>query len=133
MRERLVLSRILLDGLVERARESAPREIVGDLFVGEDGRAARWKELPNESQEPYTFYAPPAAREAARGEAAERGERLLAELHSHPTDLPIPSTPDFAGAGRCSLHAILSLFPLPALRAWRIFDDQALPVPVEIE
>lgn len=106
--------------MLMRARKAAPREIVGVILS--DGS---FEELENAWPEPGGFSLTEEGR--ARAAAAD----VAALVHSHPTDLPIPSGLDHAGATRNSVHAILSLAPA-ALRAWRLLDGQALPVPVEI-
>lgn len=122
----LVLSLAIYKALEEHARSALPREAVG-LIWGENGVAQAWTPLENLAEGTAAFRVDEQAFSAALARAPAS---LLAIVHSHPTEPPIPSSKDMAGAAswRSTIHLILSLADgMVQARAWRLFDGQALP------
>jgi proteasome lid subunit RPN8/RPN11 len=122
----------LRDELFAAGNAALPGEAVGFVFGGPrdavcaDARAERYVPLRNIADSPEAFRLD--AEEVAAVLAASTTPPL-ALFHSHPTDLPAPSTADVRGAEGWTdlLHLILSLRDRPNIRCWRIFDGQVLP------
>lgn len=119
------------DELIAYARGQLPREAVG-LLWGERGRVSAWSPMRNVAAGCAAFQMDADEFKIALSLSSFP---LLAVMHSHPTEPPIPSSHDFLGATawRSVVHLILSLADGAArFRAWRLFDGQALPVPLHI-
>jgi len=78
------------------------------------------------------FEMDPEGQRRALETMAERGERLLAIYHSHPSTAPVPSRADRAGAqGADVYHLIVGLAKsVPEIRAFRIHPLVRQPVEV---
>ncbi len=123
------LGQRLHDEMVEYARRQLPREAVA-LLWGENDRVSAWSPMRNLADGCAAFRMDATEFEAALASAPAP---LLAVMHSHPTEPPVPSTSDLAGATawRSVVHLILSFADgASRFRAWRLFDGQALPVPL---
>lgn len=140
--DRIVLPETVAEAIFAAARAAAPREMCGALLGrrrGGCGRVERFVEWENLWPAPGGYLVANGVRaETARAAAAE-GREILAEVHSHPDDLPIPSGLDIegaaarsAGADGCHI-AIAALSPVAAVRAYYLFDGRDVPVPVEID
>lgn len=121
---RVKISAAVRDRMIEEGLRSAPLEAVGVLFDADD-----FVVLRNAAESAVRF-----AICAEEFENLVRGRDPVAFFHTHPTDLPAPSTLDFEGAKDWPHvnHLILALNPKPVLRCWRLFDGQAMPEPIEV-
>lgn len=125
----LVLRHSLTLEIIRDCQAAVPREACG-LIVARDGDAStRWIPITNADTTPehrYTFDSMEYL--AAIDETDQRGERVLAIVHSHPSGPPRPSGPDIAYALDESVHwIIVDLSGYPTLRCFDIADGQATP------
>src|SRR5256885_15204242 len=92
----LTLSKTHFQGIVEHAREQAPRECCGLIGGKADGSAQTIYRMRNLAPDPLvTYEAAPEDLFAAQRVMRERGEQLLGIYHSHPrAKNPEPSRTD---------------------------------------
>lgn len=116
--------------LREHAEAEAPNEACG-LVAFRDGVAERYIPCDNAAESPYRFLLKPRDPEAFFLE--DEGYEL-AVFHSHPTDSARPSQTDIANIGQWQGRPYLILSrPTGELRAWRIVDGRAEPLPLSEE
>jgi len=120
--------------IVSHARAALPNEACGLLLAAAPGstghdRSPRFAPVRNAVQSPHRFEMDPLDLLAVLVEADERGETVLAVVHSHVATAAEPSAADLAGVPFAdSAQIIVSLAPdradadtdAPELRAWRM-------------
>ena len=135
----------LRDAIVAAARAAVPNEMCG-LIVGSDapaagGTALRWAQAHNAAASPYVYEVDPDDLLRLSIEIDARDEALWAIVHSHVASPARPSPIDVRRAFYPdALHVIVSLAPTeadpatgaPSVRAWRIADEAATEVALEI-
>jgi proteasome lid subunit RPN8/RPN11 len=134
----LTIAQTLLDEIHEQTAAEAPRECCG-LLGGvrrESTYLARSRyPLHNQSAQPETqFFAAPEDLFPAMRQMRERGEDLVAIYHSHPRGPARPSETDLALAFYPEAFLIIvTLSPIPGLRAFRLSGNDAIEVEVVTE
>lgn len=118
--------------LLERARDTAPREACGVLLEGRDG-AVRLVDLPNLAAGPGRFEVDPGALLGALREAHGRGERLAAFWHTHPGSSALPGGADEAGAWKEVPTLVCAPLAVPPWRLWRFSHGCFSEVPLDHE
>jgi [CysO sulfur-carrier protein]-S-L-cysteine hydrolase len=121
---RLHIPDVLLERVVEHAREESPLECCG-LLAGliADGVGLVTERIPiiNALASPTEFETDARNMFAAFRHMREHGSELLAVYHSHPAGEPVPSRRDIERNtyGETVVHLIVGLAgPEPAVRAW---------------
>ncbi len=113
--------------LREHAEAEAPNEACG-LIAFRNGVAERYIPCVNEAASPYRFLLKP--RHPDDFFLEDEGYEL-AVFHSHPTDSARPSHTDIANIGQWQGRPYLILSrPTGELRAWRIVNGHAQPLPL---
>ncbi len=113
------------DALVEHAREEEPRECLGWMTLGDDGRVERVERATEASSTSRYGFVLEGSDLLAVWKAEEAGAQV-AVYHSHPRSEPRPSQQDINLAEWPSwLWVIVSLAgDEPKVRAWRIADGR---------
>lgn len=126
---------------IEREGEAAYPEEAAGLILGRDGevrRADRLAPLPNtwEAGERRRRYRiDPLALLRVELEAEAEGLAVIGVYHSHPDHPPVASQTDLAWAAPWFVYVITAVVHgrAGASRAWRLADDRAGMLEVEIE
>lgn len=131
----LSVARTLLDEIHEQTAAEAPHECCGLLGGArqEDTYLARSRyPLRNRATRPEAqFFAAPEDLFPAMRRMRERGEDLVAIYHSHPRGPARPSETDLALAFYPEAFLIIvTLLPIPSLRAFRLSGSEAIEVDV---
>jgi proteasome lid subunit RPN8/RPN11 len=127
---RLVVPRLLLEGMIEHARRELPNECCGLIagFLSDGvGHAVERAAIRNDLSSPTGYLTNPADLFAAYREMRAAGTDVLAVYHSHPTSDPVPSRRDVAENtyGETVLHLIVGLAGAePKVRAWWITESE---------
>ena len=135
----LELPRDAYDLMVAHALDERPNEACG-LIVGKFGsdRVERFVPLRNAAASPVFYEIDPSDWAAAEDAADRAGLAILGVVHSHTTTSAYPSPTDVRQAGITDpfsvlRYLILSLkFPEPALRCFRIADEQIQEEPLRV-
>ncbi len=117
----------LLDTLVRRAREAAPRECCG-LLIGTGPRVASVVAARNVATADSRYEVAPEDHFAALRAARAEGLAVIGAYHSHPSSAPVPSPTDLADAVAEFLYLIVGLVPAAEVRAWHLVDGNFVPV-----
>ena len=130
----MIISRPLLDELVEHARADAPNECCG-MIESAGGRALRVHRARNASASPLRYEIDGIEQYKIQSEIEEAGHELGAIYHSHTRSAPYPSQTDINLAFYPeSLYVIVGLGQdAPEVRAYRIVDGRVSEVALEVE
>jgi proteasome lid subunit RPN8/RPN11 len=118
----------VVTGMIEHAREEAPRECCG-LLVGKGDAVARSVRARNLDATATRYLIDPADHFAAIRTARAEGLEVIGAYHSHPSSAAIPSETDIAEAsnGADFLYVIVSLVD-DEVRAYRIVDGRPVRI-----
>lgn len=124
------ITREVLEGMVEHAREAAPLECCG-LLVGRTERVDERIACTNEAQSRVSFSIPPLELLDLFRTLRQEGKRLLGIYHSHPGGPAVPSRRDVAEfAYPDASYWIVSLQrPEPVVRCFSWTGSSFRPVP----
>jgi proteasome lid subunit RPN8/RPN11 len=115
---------LLLEEVIEHAREAAPLECCGLLagHICEGGACVTTRfTIGNDARSPTEYETNVRDLFAAFRSIRERGTEVLAIYHSHPTSAPVPSRRDIERNtyGESVVHVIVGLVGAGAeVRAW---------------
>lgn len=127
------ISQVLLDQLVEQAREEAPNECCG-MIESDDGAAVAVHPARNALASPLRYEI--ASNDLYRIQEAieDAGHDLGAIYHSHTRSAPYPSQTDINLAlYPDALYLIVGVAGVePEVRAFRIVDGEVSEQPVEV-
>jgi len=121
------------EALERHALDSRPEECCG-LLSGANGLVTDLHPLRNHADRPETRYsAAPEDLFAATRRIRDIGHSLLGIYHSHPRTAAYPSPSDVEMAFYPeAVYFIISLEPLPDLRAYRIVDAEIQHVEIAV-
>ena len=129
------LPRRIVNGILERAQAHPKEEICG-LLGARGGEVTSDYPVDNAAGTPARRYVmDPAGQIAALRTMRERGERLFAIYHSHPTSAAAPSATDIAEASYPeAVYLIISLDTRGVLemRAFRIERGRVEECPLDL-
>lgn len=127
---RLVIPDLLLEEVIEHARQEAPLECCGLLAGSLDGAVTARYVIENVAHSPTEYETDPRGMLGAFRDMRARGIELLAIYHSHPTSEAVPSRRDLARNtyGETAVHLIVGLAnPEPDVRAWWLGESDFRP------
>ncbi|MBL8167219.1 MAG: M67 family metallopeptidase [Acidobacteria bacterium] len=130
---KIYLAQRLYEELIQFAQLEAPRECCG-LLGGVGQEMKTLYPLQNVAQHPETNYnAAPTDLFTVTKRIRQRGESLLAIFHSHPRSPAWPSATDIELAYYPdAFYLIIALTPQPALRGFRIRNQQVTEIEIVI-
>jgi [CysO sulfur-carrier protein]-S-L-cysteine hydrolase len=131
----LLVSRQLLDEIVDHARAEAPNECCG-MIAARDGRATAVHRTRNIHASPLRFEMDPGEQLRVLDAIEDAGLELGAIYHSHTRSEPYPSLTDvnLARWWPEPLWVIVGLAgPEPDVRAFRIVDGTVSEAALEVE
>ena len=130
----MIISRPLLDELVEHARADAPNECCGMIGSRAD-EAVVVHRARNAAASPLRYEIDGMEQYRIQTAIEDAGHQLGAIYHSHTRTAPEPSQTDINLAFYPeALYVIVGVKdPEPDVRAWRIVDGNVSQVPLEIE
>lgn len=127
----LTISHGLLQRIREHCLEEKPVEACG-ILTGQGSLVLHAYATDNTRQSPIFYEVDPEQQERVLSEMEQRGDRLLAIYHSHPTGEPVPSANDIRLAVHYpeALRVIISLSGTTQIRAFRITHGRVQEVPI---
>ena len=127
------ISKSILDGIIEQAKNELPNEACG-LLAGKENCAIKQIAMTNADHSPEHFSFDPAEQFQALRAARAEGLELIANYHSHPETPARPSQEDIKLAYDPDIvYFILSLAnDLPNMKAFRIQNGNAKEEIIEI-
>jgi proteasome lid subunit RPN8/RPN11 len=136
----LTLPPAVAEELMRHARAELPNEACG-LISGslENGHATAFHSARNIEASPLRYNVHPEDLVRITFAIEDAGEELVAIFHSHTRSAAAPSATDRRTAMYPDPFYLLASLadpgasPARALRAWRIFDGEAIEVPLRLE
>jgi len=128
---RLTISNQLLRHILEHCLEEKPLEACG-ILTGKEDVVLHAYATENARQSPVFYEVEPVHQATVLQEMEERGEKLLAIYHSHPTTAAEPSGNDIRLAVHWpeALRVIVSLAGAAVVRAFLIQSGKVQEVPI---
>ena len=136
MNAELVLPRTLVNQILTHAQQHEHTESCG-LISASAGKPAHYYAVKNIAADPSThFEMEPKQQIAAMKHMREHGENLLAIVHSHPLNPPVPSVTDMKEAGYPEAYYIivsLNTRGVLEMRGYKIVDAEMQTVDLHYE
>jgi len=130
----IIIPGIIIDGMINQAKDELPNETCG-LLGGIDNLVLKQIPMTNTDHSPEHFSFDPAEQFKALRTARSEGMELVANYHSHPATPSRPSVEDIRLAYDPNiLYLIISLASeIPVVKAFRIKDGISTEEPIVID
>jgi proteasome lid subunit RPN8/RPN11 len=130
----LLISRSLLEEMIEHARAEAPDECCG-MVAAVEGRAVAVHRATNTAHSPLRYEIDGKEQYQLQTAIEDAGQDLGAIYHSHTRSAPVPSQTDINLAFYPdSLYVIVGLQgDEPEVRAWRIVSGKVSEASLEVQ